>query len=224
VTADRVSVVVALHGAGQRAAKALEQWAPVLDLGFALLCVESSQLMSPMYRTWPDPEHARQDIDRAIAQLPDELGDLPLIAAGFSAGGRAALEWALTSRPLPAAGVVVLAPAIRELPAEAKRSLSPAKILIGMADDPARGGRAGRGAVVHIWAGDRASAPASGTSFPKISTAGWGQRSPTVDKPVVKPIFPQVSGYSRLQGPKSGDKLGGSCAHLGIRVWITTLV
>jgi hypothetical protein len=49
------SVVVALHGAGQRAARALEQWAPVLDIGFALLSVESSQLMSPMYRTWPDP-------------------------------------------------------------------------------------------------------------------------------------------------------------------------
>jgi predicted esterase len=129
------SVVVALHGAGQRAAKALEQWAAVLDLGFALLCVESSQSMSPMYRTWPDPEHARRDIDRAITQLPDELRELPLIAAGFSAGGRAALDWALTGRPVPAAGVVVLAPAIRELPAEAAGSLSPAKILIGTADD-----------------------------------------------------------------------------------------
>jgi predicted esterase len=129
------SVVVALHGAGQRAARALEEWAAVLDLGFALLCVDSSQSMSPMYRTWPDPEHARWDIDRAIAQLPDELRELPLIAAGFSAGGRAALDWALTGSPVPAAGVVVLAPAIRELPAGAAGSLSPAKILIGTADD-----------------------------------------------------------------------------------------
>jgi predicted esterase len=67
--------------------------------------------------------------------LPDELRELPLIASGFSAGGRAALDWALTGRPVPAAGVVVMAPAIRELPAEATGSLSPAKILIGTADD-----------------------------------------------------------------------------------------
>lgn len=125
-------VVVALHGAGQRASHAMRDWAVVLDHGYALVAVESSQLMSPMYRTWPDPEIARTDIARAIADIPK---DLPVIAAGFSAGGRVALDWALRGQPEPVAGVVVLAPAIRELPAEAQGSLEPASLLIGTEDD-----------------------------------------------------------------------------------------
>ncbi len=133
--ASATRVVVALHGAGQRATHAARDWAPVLDLGCALVCVESSQLMSPMYRTWPDPEAAREDIARALTHLPDELQDLPLIAAGFSAGGRAALDWALTGLPQPADGVLVLAPALRTLPPTAANSLSPATILIGSDDD-----------------------------------------------------------------------------------------
>jgi hypothetical protein len=119
-------VVVALHGAGQRATHAARDWSPVLDLGCALVCVESSQLMSPMYRTWPDPEAAREDIARALTHLPDELKGLPLIAAGFSAGGRAALDWALTGLPQRADGVLVVAPALRALPRAAANSLSPA--------------------------------------------------------------------------------------------------
>jgi predicted esterase len=128
-------VVVALHGAGQRAGHAARDWAPVLELGCALVCVESSQLMSPMYRTWPDRQAARDDIARALSQLPEELHGLPLIAAGFSAGGRAALDWALTGLPQRADGVLALAPALRELPESAANPLSPALVLIGTDDD-----------------------------------------------------------------------------------------
>ncbi|MFC9694741.1 TPR end-of-group domain-containing protein [Kribbella sp. NPDC056951] len=128
-------VVVALHGAGQRAEHARRDWAGVLDLGYALVCVESSRRMSPMYRTWPDPEQAAADIARALAELPTELTGLPLIAAGFSAGGRVALNWALTARPAPAAGVLAMAPALRELPDDSANSLSPATIWIGTDDD-----------------------------------------------------------------------------------------
>ena len=113
----------------------MRDWAGVLELGYALVGVESSQLMSPMYRTWPDPAIAREDIARALAQLPEELRGLPLIAAGFSAGGRVALDWALSGQPEQAAGVVVLAPALRELPAEAHGALQPATVLIGTEDD-----------------------------------------------------------------------------------------
>jgi dienelactone hydrolase len=128
-------VVVALHGAGQRASHAAQHWAGVLELGYALISVESSQLMSPMYRTWPDQASAAEDVAWALAQLPEELRGLPVIAAGFSAGGRAALDWALTGRPVPVAGVVVLAPALRGIPAAAQGPLAPATILIGTDDD-----------------------------------------------------------------------------------------
>jgi len=128
-------VVVALHGAGQRATHAARDWASVTSLGYALVCVESSQLMSPMYRTWPDPERSRDDVAQALAQLPTELQSVSLIAAGFSAGGRVALDWALTAQPRPVAGVVVLAPALRQLPAQAHGALEPAVVLMGTDDD-----------------------------------------------------------------------------------------
>jgi dienelactone hydrolase len=128
-------VVVALHGAGQRARHAMRDWAGVLELGYALVGVESSQLMSPAYRTWPDPTEAAKDIARALDQLPAQLASLPLIAAGFSAGGRVALNWAVEADPVPVAGVVVLAPALRGVPDKAQNALSPASILIGTADD-----------------------------------------------------------------------------------------
>ncbi len=130
-----IGVVVALHGAGQRAEHARRDWAGVLDLGYALVCVESSRRMSPMYRTWPDPDQAAADIARALADLPTELKGLPLIAAGFSAGGRVAVDWALTARPAPATGVLAMAPALRKLPDGSAESLSPATIWIGTDDD-----------------------------------------------------------------------------------------
>lgn len=128
-------VVVALHGAGQRASHAMRDWSGVLELGYALVGVESSQLMSPMYRTWPDPAESAKDIGRALDQLPAQLRGLPLIAAGFSAGGRAALNWAVAGDPVRADGVVVLAPALRALPEKAQGLLSPATVLIGTDDD-----------------------------------------------------------------------------------------
>ncbi|GAB2640816.1 alpha/beta hydrolase [Kribbella swartbergensis] len=134
-TGQAHGVVVALHGAGQRAAHAARDWASVTSLGYALLCVESSQLMSPMYRTWPDPERSRDDVARALTQLPAELRSLPVIAAGFSAGGRVALDWALRGRPQPVAGVVVLAPALRGLPDAAHAALQPSVVLTGTDDD-----------------------------------------------------------------------------------------
>ncbi|WP_433013010.1 alpha/beta hydrolase [Kribbella sp. CA-294648] len=128
-------VVVALHGAGQRAAHAMRDWAGVLELGYVLVGVESSRLMSPMYRTWPDPAEAAADIARALEQLPAELTALPMIAAGFSAGGRVAINWAVSADPVPVGGAVVLAPALRELPEQAQGTLSPASIVIGTEDD-----------------------------------------------------------------------------------------
>jgi dienelactone hydrolase len=128
-------VVVALHGAAQTSAHARRDWAAVVGLGYALVCVQSSQRMSPRYHSWPEPEHAAADVARALDQLPPELNGLPIIAAGFSAGGRAALNWALTATPAPVSGVLTLAPAVRELPDTAAGMLSPATIWIGTDDD-----------------------------------------------------------------------------------------
>ena len=128
-----VGVVVALHGAGQTASHARRDWGGVLEHGYALVCVQSSRRMSPMYRTWPDRDQAAADIAAALTEAQATAG-LPVVAAGFSAGGRAAVDWALTGRPVPVAGVLAMAPALRDLPAGAM-PLPQATIWIGAEDD-----------------------------------------------------------------------------------------
>lgn len=128
-------VLVALHGAGQRAEHARRDWSAALDRGYAVLAVESTQRMSPRYRTWPDQELAAKDIAAAIETLPEDLRSGPFIAAGFSAGARAALLWALTDKPTPATGVVVLAPVIGGVDLPAGKELSPAVAFYGSEDD-----------------------------------------------------------------------------------------
>jgi predicted esterase len=127
-------VVVALHGTGQRATRAAKVWAAVVELGYALVCVDSSQLISPQFRTWADRDLVVKDLTAALDALPDELRGLPVIAAGFSSGGRAALDWALTAEPTAVRGVIVLAPSLGELPVTAAGLLSPATIIVGTED------------------------------------------------------------------------------------------
>ncbi|GAA0924033.1 hypothetical protein GCM10009554_02510 [Kribbella koreensis] len=127
-------VVVALHGTGQRATRAARDWAAVVGLGYALVCVDSSQLISPQFRTWLERDLVVRDIAAALDALPDELRGLPVIAAGFSSGGRAALDWALTAEPTAVKGVIVLAPSLGDLPVTAAGPLSPATILVGIED------------------------------------------------------------------------------------------
>ncbi|MEV6414664.1 alpha/beta hydrolase [Kribbella sp. NPDC051718] len=129
-----LGVVVALHGTGQRATRAAKVWAAVVELGYALVCVDSSQLISPQFRTWLERDLVVRDIAAALDALPDELSGLPVIAAGFSSGGRAALEWALTAEPTAVRGVIVLAPSLGDLPVTAAGPLSPATILVGTED------------------------------------------------------------------------------------------
>jgi dienelactone hydrolase len=130
-------LVVALHGAEENASDAVVAWSPAVHLGYAVLAVRSSQRTSPNYRTWPDEDRAAAEIDEAVGRLPDELGRLPVIAAGFSAGGRVALRWALTARPFSVAGVIAVAPAIRPdtIPADPAGPLAPAQLVVGADDD-----------------------------------------------------------------------------------------
>jgi hypothetical protein len=106
------------------------------ELGLALLAVRSSRRTSPSYRSWPDQERAGAEIAGALATLPADLRDLPVIAAGFSAGGRVALLWALSATPSAVAGVVAVAPAVRGEPTRTSgQILEPALIIVGEDDD-----------------------------------------------------------------------------------------
>ena len=129
-------VVVALHGAEEDADDAITAWGSATELGFAVLAVRSSQRTSPSYRSWPDQERAAAEIADALAALPAELRSLPVVAAGFSAGGRVALRWALTGTPCAVAGVIAVAPAVQaDLGESLAAALDPAVLLVGADDD-----------------------------------------------------------------------------------------
>jgi dienelactone hydrolase len=106
------ALLLVLHGAGQGAAQAAAQWGCAVEHGLVLVAVESTQLSTPTYRSWPDQEASAADVANALAFLPDPDRRLPVVAGGYSAGGRAALLWALSGNPVPVAGVVAVAPAV----------------------------------------------------------------------------------------------------------------
>lgn len=129
-------VVVALHGAEEDADDAMAAWGSATELGFGVLAVRSSQRTSPSYRSWPDQARASAEIADALETLPAETRSLPLVAAGFSAGGRVALRWALSGEPRAVAGVVAVAPAVSGDLGEARPgALDPAVLVVGADDD-----------------------------------------------------------------------------------------
>ncbi len=105
-------VIVVLHGAQQEALQTAADWQAAVESGFVILAVRSTQQSSPSFRTWPDQAVAARDVAAALRRVP-EATTIPVIAAGFSAGGRAALLWALSADPVPVSAYVAVAPSIR---------------------------------------------------------------------------------------------------------------
>ena len=133
-------VVVALHGAGQDAHRAVTDWAAAVDAGWILVALDSSQRSTPTYRTWPEQEIAAADVSAALGHLTDHERALPVVAGGFSAGGRAALLWALSAEPCPVAGVIAVGPALDDVPAPEGRDLH-GVVIVGTADNLVDGAR-----------------------------------------------------------------------------------
>ncbi len=130
------AVAVVLHGSGQRADATAETWSPALAEGLVVLAVASSQRSTPTHTSWPEHAPAVRDIGHALDHLDPAVRSLPVLAGGFSAGGRAAMLWALTGGPV--SRLLVVAPALwsEHLPAELCRV--PGLVLLG-GDDPLAG-------------------------------------------------------------------------------------
>ena len=129
-------LLVALHGAEEDAGDAIVSWEAAVELGFGVLAVRSSQRTSPAYRSWPDQTRAAAEIADALGALPAGVRSLPVVAAGFSAGGRVALRWALSGEPCAVAGVIAVAPAVSEdLERAGASTLDPGVVVIGGEDD-----------------------------------------------------------------------------------------
>ena len=130
-------LLVALHGAEEDASDAAHAWGVAREVGLAVLAVRSSRRTSPSYRTWGPDALSAPDLADALATHGVEP-DAPLYVAGFSAGGRIAIDWALRRQPVPVTGVIAVAPALtaEALPSTAPGpALDPAHILVGSEDD-----------------------------------------------------------------------------------------
>jgi len=130
-------LLVALHGAEEDASDAVRAWGAAREVGLEVLAVRSSRRTSPNYRTWGPDAASASDLADALATHGVDTGE-PLYVAGFSAGGRIAIDWALRGQPTRVAGVIAVAPAIttEALPPVASAPvLDPAHILVGSEDD-----------------------------------------------------------------------------------------
>ncbi len=154
---DPHGLLVVLHGADQTAAEAFARWRAALDAGFVLVAVESSQRNTPSYRSWPDPVIGDRDVARAYRALPEGYDGLPLVVAGFSAGGRQALRWALAGAPGRPNAFVVVAPAV-----------SPDRL-----PDPVEAVARGCTGVVLLGDSDDDVGPDAEASYRRLRTRGW---------------------------------------------------
>lgn len=103
--------IVALHGNGDNARSALAGWSSVVDEGWLLAAVQSSQIVRTDGYVWDDTETALREVREQHATLGSEheLSADDLIVAGFSMGGETALRVALTGT-IPARAFILLGP------------------------------------------------------------------------------------------------------------------
>lgn len=104
-------VLLALHGNGADGPSALRGWGPVVDRGWLLAALQSSQIVGVDQYVWDDQAVALREVADHFAALQGQyrLDPARTLVAGFSMGGETALRAALTGT-VPIAGFILLGP------------------------------------------------------------------------------------------------------------------
>jgi pimeloyl-ACP methyl ester carboxylesterase len=113
-------LLLALHGAAWDPDEFARHWGAGADAGFLVAVPNSSLAMGPEEFTWDEPDGAERDVGRAFdlafsrfeAQV--ESGRRCVVLAGFSQGGRIALDYALRGTPVPVTGYLGVGPGIND--------------------------------------------------------------------------------------------------------------
>jgi dienelactone hydrolase len=103
--------LLALHGNGANGPSALQGWGPVVERGWFLAALQSSQIVGIDQFIWDDQAIATQEAQEHYATLQARypLDPARTLVAGFSMGGETALRLALTGS-LPVRGFILLGP------------------------------------------------------------------------------------------------------------------
>lgn len=118
--------LIALHGA-EGPAEFAPFWAGAAGLGWAVGVPQSSQVQSSDGFGWLDGDVAAGEVALAHAGLVEEHGGetADTVLAGFSQGGRWAVEWALAGAPFECRGFIGVGPSLSGIaPAETSRLIS----------------------------------------------------------------------------------------------------
>lgn len=113
---EHAPIVIVLHGNAQNVPICQEDWRGVLEEGFDLAFVRSSQLTFSDAYVWNDLEKGARDLGEKLDALRamGELDGRPLIMAGFSAGARMVLR-AVIDAMIDADALVLIGPWLPEI-------------------------------------------------------------------------------------------------------------
>jgi predicted esterase len=114
--ADRLPLLLGLHGNSQNARLAANDWQPIVAKGWLLACAQSSQLFTSEAYAWNDRERGATEVQRLYQLLNtrDVIDPERIVLGGFSAGGGLAIQMALTGA-IKARGFLVVGPYLRDL-------------------------------------------------------------------------------------------------------------
>ena len=104
-------LLIALHGNGADGPSALDGWRAVIENGWYLAALKSSQLAGMNAHIWDDQEIAMRELTEQNAALREEqpIDVEKVVLAGFSMGGETALRAALLGT-IPVRGFILLGP------------------------------------------------------------------------------------------------------------------
>lgn len=132
--ASRAALVV-LHGGRGSGEDIVEMWAPAAALGCHVAIPGRGQVLTSDddLRNWTDPGLTREAVTSAIGAVG--AVELPLLIAGFSAGGREALRIGLSGDPAIFAGVLAFAPSTLDTPGIDRRIDREPRVWLFVGDD-----------------------------------------------------------------------------------------
>jgi pimeloyl-ACP methyl ester carboxylesterase len=114
--ADRVPLLLGLHGNPQNARLAANDWQPIAAKGWLVACAQSSQLITSDAYIWNDLARGTTDVQNLYKTLNtrDVIDAERVVLGGISMGGGLAIHMAVTGA-IKTRGFFVVGPYLRDL-------------------------------------------------------------------------------------------------------------